>query len=185
MKKQSHKKILSSSNLKLRTNAGFTLVETVVAIFILSMSIGALLTLAAGGFFSVRYARNQIVADHLAQEALEYIRNDRDTASQARIPWNTWLVSLESAGCASACRVDAYATPHYQVCTNACPSFFYSATPPYYSYSTQANTTYVRTVTIERAAGGRQLIVTARMSWKNGANTKTVSQSMLLSDWNV
>ncbi len=80
--------------------SGFTLIETLIAILILALTIGALLTLTAGGFFSIRYAKNDIVAANLLQESLEYIRNTRDTAAQNQntdpsLPqganWSAWL----------------------------------------------------------------------------------------------
>lgn len=65
-------------NNSMKKQQGFTLIETLIAVFILTLTIGGLLTLAANGYFSVRYARNQIVANNLLQESLEYIRNSRD-----------------------------------------------------------------------------------------------------------
>jgi len=65
-----------------RTNAsrgGFTLVETLVAISILSLAITGPMVIAQKGIGSSVYARDQVTAFYLAQEAVEYIRNVRDT----------------------------------------------------------------------------------------------------------
>ena len=43
-------------------NKGFTLVETLLAVLILAGCIAALTELVSSGFFSVRYAKNQIIA---------------------------------------------------------------------------------------------------------------------------
>ena len=183
-----------------RHQAGFTLIETVIAILILSLSIGALLTLSAGGLFSVRYARNQIVADNLAQEGLEFLRNYRDTASIREVSWTDWTESLPS-GCFQddGCRIDPYTEGSSLVaCSGACPGivlYQFPDAPGFYGYSngdypfstlgvTQLPTTYVRTIRFEQP-DHNQLVVTSTITWRNGNATKTVSQSLLLTNWNI
>lgn len=68
-----------------------------VSVMILTLAVTALLSVSAGAFSSVRYSKNKIVANWLAQESLDYIRNTRDTALiQNPDPatsdwWNTWM----------------------------------------------------------------------------------------------
>ncbi len=57
---------------------GFTLLETLVAITLLTVSIVAPMTLTAQSLASAYYARDQITAFFLGQEALEAVRNIRD-----------------------------------------------------------------------------------------------------------
>lgn len=57
---------------------GFTLIETLVAISVLSISIVAPMTLTAQSLSAAYYARDQITAFQLAQEAIEVIRFVRD-----------------------------------------------------------------------------------------------------------
>jgi len=59
-------------------NHGFTLIETLVAVSLLVMSVAAPMTLASQSLSSAFYARDQVTAFHLAQEALESIRAVRD-----------------------------------------------------------------------------------------------------------
>lgn len=190
---------------------GFTLVETIIATLILSLSIGALLSLAAGGFFSVRYARNQIVADNLLQESLEYIRKSRDDAFIQGVSWTTWLASLNvnssgalvdpgtPSGCfvADGCSVDPYTSQfNVKACGATCPStiFYPLSSGGFYGYSggdypfstsgiTPITTSYVRKITTQKTNSDQQLVVTAQIQWLNGNATKTVSQSMILSNW--
>jgi prepilin-type N-terminal cleavage/methylation domain-containing protein len=58
---------------------GFTLLETLVAIAIFSVSLLGVLSLMASSITSTTYAKNKIIAGYLAQEGLEYMRNLRDT----------------------------------------------------------------------------------------------------------
>lgn len=57
---------------------GFTLIETLVAVTILSVAITAPMALTAKSLATAYYARDQITAFHLAQEAIEAIRHARD-----------------------------------------------------------------------------------------------------------
>lgn len=62
---------------------GFTLVETLVAISILVIAIAGPMTMAAKGLQSTYHAKNQLVAVHLAQEAIEIVRMKRDNYTLA------------------------------------------------------------------------------------------------------
>ena len=57
---------------------GFTLIETMVAIAILTVAIVAPISLAAKSLASAYYARDDITASFLAQEAIESVRQIRD-----------------------------------------------------------------------------------------------------------
>jgi len=74
---------------------GFTLVETLVAISIFTMSILALLVILTQGIANTNYAKHKITASYLAQEGIEYARNVRDTlvlynASSSQDGWNSF-----------------------------------------------------------------------------------------------
>lgn len=70
--------IKMSSFMKVRVQAGFTLIETMAAISLLMIAVIAPMSLTAQALQSAYYARDQIVASNLAQEALEQIRAVRD-----------------------------------------------------------------------------------------------------------
>jgi Tfp pilus assembly protein PilV len=73
-------------------NKGFTLVETLVAISIFTMSILGLMSVLASGIADTNYAKQKIVASYLAQEGIEYVRNMRDNLVlfDAVSPQNGW-----------------------------------------------------------------------------------------------
>ncbi len=58
-------------------NKGFTLVETLVAISILSLSILAGFTAVQNSLKSSVTAKNQMIAFYLTQDAMEFIKNKR------------------------------------------------------------------------------------------------------------
>lgn len=188
--------------------SGFTLVETLVAVLILTLSVGALLSLASGGFYSVRYSRNQIVANNLLQESIEYIRNTRDTAFENGLTWDLWqqqILSVDSTGkptgdtsggCfhKNGCYVDPFVnSENIKQCDESCPYVQYYPDNSFYGYngsypfsiSTQPyQTSFIRKIVItpsERSPD--QLIVNATISWENGSTLKSLSQSTLITNW--
>jgi len=65
-------------NKKINSQKGFTLMETLVAIFILMLSITGPMVFAQNGLRAAFLSRDQITAFFLAQDAIEYIKNVRD-----------------------------------------------------------------------------------------------------------
>jgi type II secretory pathway pseudopilin PulG len=191
-----------------KTSHGFTLVETLVAVLVLTMSVGALLSLAAGGFYSVKYARNQIVANNLLQESLEFVRNSRDTAFEQGASWDDWQKNVltvdrdgakgQGEGCFSAggCYVDPYTTgPKIKECDNDCSinRMVYFVNSSFYGYKHEYpknidtdnvyETTFTRSIRAVPSTDGKQLTITATMRWYNGDTLKTISQSTVLANW--
>lgn len=196
------------NHIKTNNEKGFTLIETLVAILVLSLSIGALLSLAAGGFYSVRYSSNQIVANNLLQESIEYVRNSRDTAAQQGLDWNTWQTNVLSVdtsgnptgsgtnGCLgqNGCYIDPYTTdPHIKECSRTCPYIVYYPETQFYGYETsypfnpgseKFETSFVRTITaVPSTKSADQVVVNVRISWKNGEIARSITQTVLLTNW--
>ncbi len=63
------------------TKSGFTLLETLVAIFILSLALTGPIYIATLGFRASVSSRDGISARYLAEEVVEYFRNQRDYRS--------------------------------------------------------------------------------------------------------
>jgi Tfp pilus assembly protein PilV len=199
------------SKHKSNQSAGFTLVETMIAVFLLTLTVGGLLTLAANGYFSVRYAKNEIIANNLMQEGLEYIRNDRDSNFLQGHTWEQWVEEYSDTGgatqhgCFSAtgCMVDPYtsnASTHVVPCSSGtCLPLSYFPDSGFYGYpntiypGTVAQdaadayaTTYTRTVTMQQStADGNQITVTVTVTWLNGNAKESKSQSILITNWHT
>lgn len=74
---------------------GLTLVESLIAISILVISVLGPLVIVAQALRTSFFARDQITAYYLAQEAIEYVRNVRDNNSldESAVP-NEWLYGI-------------------------------------------------------------------------------------------
>ncbi len=75
--------------MRIISNKGFTLVETLVAIAILMVAVVGPLTVANKAYRAAIDAKKQTIAFNLAQEGLEYINNlkdNKDTSSN----WGAW-----------------------------------------------------------------------------------------------
>ena len=178
---------------------GFTIIETIVAVAILSVALVAPLTLAQRGLNSSMYAKDQVTAFYLAQEAIEYVHFIRDSNNIAgRSKTANWLIGLESCMGSNLCGIDINAPTGQNVvsCTGnlpACQLKFNSATGVYGLRSTPgwANTIFTRTLTITQVQIGNgpsadpnaQANLEARVSWKAGAITRTVVIKEKIFNW--
>jgi prepilin-type N-terminal cleavage/methylation domain-containing protein len=175
-------------NLFSNKTEGFTLVESMVAISILSLAVTAPLLIAQKGIGSAIYSRDQITAFYLAQEAIEYVRNVRDTN---RITGQWWLAQFATAsGCQpydssnSACSVingdykidakyldftlgnGAVNTNAISPCSGACPPLKYDTVNNLFTYSAGNDTQFTRTINISNVAGGgKEALISVTIAW--------------------
>ncbi len=167
--------------------SGFTLIETLVAIFILSIAITGPLTIAARGLGTALIAKDQTTAFYLAQDAIEYVRYVRDSnclaaGSQANgCPNGSWLNGLTnciSSNGTKACYFDSLG--NFPSAPTACSDVNCSLNPMYfdpsnntYDYNTSGTTrsVFTRIVTIVTPVGtspninSNEAAITAEVTW--------------------
>lgn len=74
---------------------GFTLLETLIAVFILTLALTGPIYIATLAIRSSVESRDNVSAYYLAEEAIEVIRNARDAASlQRTVSDTTWLTNI-------------------------------------------------------------------------------------------
>lgn len=159
----------------LKTNTGFSLVEAMVAISILSLAVTGPLIIAQKGIQSAIYARDQITAYYLAQEAVEYIRNVRDTN---RIQGNEWLASLtlctQSVSGGERCNIDARYTDFTSgsaitACpAGVCPKISYDPSTGFYGYGSGgswAPTIFTREIAIDNRVSAKEAEISVTIKW--------------------
>lgn len=78
---------------------GFTLIESLVAVTILTITVAALLFSASRAIITAQNARDQLIASYLAQEGIEYVRMGRDNeflavhtqSNASNLGWHNFL----------------------------------------------------------------------------------------------
>jgi Tfp pilus assembly protein PilV len=68
--------------------AGYSLIETIVAMLILSASLAGAVQVMSTSLFRIQENQHKIVAVYLAQECMELTRNVRDSAWRQNMPWH-------------------------------------------------------------------------------------------------
>lgn len=171
----------------LRRVKGFTLIETLVAVLLLSTAIAGPLTIAAKGLSAALIARDQMVAFYLAQDAVEYVRFVRDSNKLAGSPW---LTGLDACLGASGCTVDPSAGT-VAACSGTCSvinKYDAGSGHVYFSYTlgTPTPQQFKRTVTLAAPPTGEttEEVLTVAVSWRAQSGvTRTISVRENLLDW--
>lgn len=158
---------------------GFTLIETFVAITILVTAVAGPLTLAQKGLTSALIARDQLMASFLAQEGIEYVRQQRDSNSLQGLSWLNGL----SACIGQDCMIDAAADSAPTACSGACLPLRYDESTHFYGYDAgDSLTPYTRTVRIDEISA-TEARVTSTVSWQSGIFTRQMSFTEVILDW--
>lgn len=165
---------------------GFTLIETLVAITLLTVAIVAPMSLAAQSLAAAYYARDQITAFFLAQEAIEAVRSVRD-AQILEIAQNTGSEGVDLFGPVPLGNVpftidagEVEADQAITTCNGTCPPLqtdgtlygYYDNPPvnPPPAGSGWQNSNFTRTVKAAYVNGDEDEIrLTVTVTWKTGA----------------
>lgn len=191
---------------KVLSHRGITLIEAIVAISVLVFAIAGPLTLASSSLRASREARTELVATHLAEEALEVVHNIRsnNSADDSTVNRTQWMQQIFNR-CSAGCVVDV--TDHVGTGVwgpNAliqCPSGHCAAIAPLYfngqtSLYRQSGTAlgdpwrpsqFSREVLVQGiddvSNPGRQVRVTATVTYSSYTGLRTVRISEDLYNW--
>lgn len=174
-------------NTREKIQKGFTLIETLVAISLLTIAIVAPMTLTMQSLTSAYYARDQITAFFLAQEAIEGVRAVRDAnALLTALGTPTDLMTNIPSTIGAPFTVDmslftASGIPTLTACSGACSPL--QTDGEFYGYRAGwDDTAFTRTVTANYVNGNNdELRVEATVSWTTGAyqrRTFTLSENL-------
>ena len=171
---------------------GFTLIETFVAISILTISIIAPMTLAAKSLSISYYVRDEVTASYLAQEAIETVRNVRDSNSLNDLTTSSGIDQMTGIPSTTGApfTVDAHVAVNnsMQLCSSTCQPVQSNGT--FYGYNdgsggTWVPTRFTRTVRatyVDAAKTDLRLVVD--VTWQTGGfQTRTVTLAEDLYRW--
>ena len=178
-------KIENKYKRKQTRSAGFTMVETLVAIAILMISIAGPLTIAQKGLTAAIYARDQVIASFLAQDAMEYIKNVRDNNVNYIINGDSrdWLDGIYNGTtnfCTddlnNKCRINT--TPGISFPINRVTSDYYlykDSSGLYTTDSSGTKTMFTRYFYLTNVITNKEATVIVKVEWQNGTITNAVT----------
>lgn len=200
---------VQQNNMKLinkQKNRGFTLIETMIAVFILVVAFNGLLGLITNSIYYGRYSKNDIIANYLVQEVLDSVRNDRDTIAFQKIAevgsgWSGFLskYGYPNSYCFSVngCEIEvASITTDIAACSGAtgswgalgCRVLNYdndAINQDFYTYKTPTGSVpsnFKRKINMSiNSSLNDQLDITVSVEWLNGTlvRSKTLKTSLL------
>jgi type II secretory pathway pseudopilin PulG len=132
-------------------NKGFTLIEVLVAVFILITAVVVPLTIGSKAYAYSNFVRDQSTASYLAQEAVEFVRLTRDNASLNPSPSGAWVDFKSNVNnCMSddGCQFDVLASSFsINGCPGKCDLLYLQADGTYtYTPVSGSNKWFLRTV---------------------------------------
>ncbi len=171
---------LKPRTYKLKPKKGFTLVETLIAISILLLSISAPLTIASKGLSSSYFARDQIVAFYLAQDAVEYVRNTRDNNFLAGLDWLNGLPDTEG----KLFTVDTTDGTMALCPLENCVALDFNDSTGLYSHDDLggSESIYTRSISVQKI-NINEVIVSVEVSWVTGTRSRSFSISENILNW--
>jgi len=169
------------------TGAGFTLVETIVAIAILMLGMMGVTSLATTSIRSMSHIRNQFTASFLAEEGLEYIRNKRDEAVLLYPSDVAFLDRLEDIGICvgqlNGCYIDVTNDDIVLCGSEGCPKIKFDQTSGFFGYTLGPDSQFTRTITVNTISD-IEVEIESEVTWPGylGA-TDSVNIKSRLFDW--
>ncbi len=190
------KKLFSINRYKkLNLNAGFTVVETLVAITVLAISVAGPLSISFQGLRSAQLAKDQTTASFLAQEGIEFIRARRDEDYiNGGTPATDLVTTFAFCTSTNGCWIDMTDYTWGQCATVACngatenPVQFNSANGWYGHSLTGVGSKYTRIIKmvgreIDGGAPVDEFLITSTVTWKTGPIDRSVVVQELITDW--
>ncbi|MES2315596.1 MAG: prepilin-type N-terminal cleavage/methylation domain-containing protein [Patescibacteria group bacterium] len=184
-------------------NQGFTLVESLVAISIFTLALVGMMVSLGEGLADTGYAKEKLIAEYLAQENIEYIRNMRDTyllySASPSAGWTSFLTKVSpctSTDRSKSCYFDDQGLDFgssavmpmtnltLTACSGACPYLKYNNTTGKYGYDASGVLTGLkRWFIITQTPGDETMRVYSFVSWPQNSATHTVTFSEDLRSW--
>lgn len=157
---------------------GFTLIEVLVAIFIITVGAGGALALVQKTLSFTTNAALQLEASYLAQEGMEIVRNIRDTnfiKIYKGVEGSSWTDGLKE--CETGCQAD-----YTQNSLIAYEDTLLQFINGIYSYTASTDSTFKRKITIIMQ-GDNKMEAVIEVLWEERGRSHTVKAAGELYNW--
>lgn len=180
-------------NKKFGLTLGFTVLESIVAIFVLSVAISGAFTAVQTSLSQSTISKDEVKAFYLAQEAVEIIRNKRDANQLSRISGvsTSWLSGFaENSGdpCyfGKVCRVESSLPTTFVTCGNSwdtCPNLRQDSSSYLIGYNGAWGLTNFKREIMMGAPSADEIAVVVRVIWTKGARTYEFKAKTHMFNW--
>lgn len=180
---------------KTKKEKGFSIVEALVAIAVLTAAIAGIYSTVQAGLSQATLSKDEVKAFYLAQEAFEIVRNIRDSNrieilfSNPSLPWLYGIDSNCQSG--NVCVVNAKnmtVTDCGSTSWGSCQNLRQDLSPLSPTYMLYGHdpgfsiTNFKREIKIQEI-NSNEVVMTVRITWSKGLSTKTYQASMYLMKW--
>ena len=161
---------------------GFTLLEVMVAIFVITVGVAGAMTILQMTVFLASISSSRLTATYLAQEGIEIVRNVRDTNwLEARTVANDWDEGLTN--CSGGCIADyTYSSQLDPILLAYAGQFLNIDGNGFYSYSPDTPTKFQRKIIIQKPNFDR-LDVAVQIIWSEKGKPYNFSAQENLYNW--
>ena len=189
------------SKIFTKNNRGFTFIETMIALFIFTMAVLAMMSIMSKGISDTGYAKRKLIAAYLAQEGVEYIRNLRDTyilynASSSQAGWNAFVTRVTTTadcdggnGCYfndQALNFSDLTQPIVDIavatCGSSCPTLLYNSATGRYNYTAGESSGFSRKISVI-LTNANEVKILSTVSWTEKSRTYQIISSEVLFNW--
>lgn len=155
-------------------NKGFTLIEAIVALVLVTIATGPVLILATSSINVASRIEHNLIAANLAQEGIEAVRNIRDTnwltevSFDNNLPVGTWRVVWNTV---SGGLIAVGSNPVLKKNNGL------------YNYTSGIDTIFRRTVTISKPNSSELVLISSVIWTERGGLNRNISAEAHLFDW--
>ncbi|MBU1102101.1 prepilin-type N-terminal cleavage/methylation domain-containing protein [Patescibacteria group bacterium] len=158
--------------------AGFSLLEVMVAIFIIIMGLVVALLLVSRSTYAGNSSAQRLIAANLAQEGIEVVKNMRDVAFVIDLgTWDVWHAGIPAG-------TNSYSVQYNSNSFGALQNNFlkFDAGTGLYSYDSGADTPFKREIILTKFSDN-QLRVVSRVTWSDRNQTQSIIVEDMFWNW--
>ncbi len=184
-----------------KKNRGFTLVETMVAVSIFTVSLLGMMNILSGNISNTFYAKQKMLAAYLAQEGIEYIRNLRDTyvlySTDGQTGWDAFYDKLFPCASSNGCYFNAddldfgnKDRPMTNLSISICNDIncsngklLFDTTTGKYGFAPSGTpSSFIRKINVS-SADSNEIKISSVVSWTQGSGNYSIAFSETLFNW--